>query len=158
MRPKGSAEQLAGRRRAAAKMFEQGWSPAQVSRALGVAYSAAWNWHAAWKRDPVGGWAPKARPARQRKLSAKQLQQLQAAICRGAKAAGFPDDTWTCPRVQSWIRSKFGVTYHVDHLPRLLRALRLTPQQPRRRALERNEAEVQRFRQRDWPRIKKGAA
>lgn len=156
MRPVGSAEALAARRLVAAKMYAKGWTPAKVSQTLEVAYAAAWNWHAAWKRDGVAGLAPIERPARARKLSRRQLNQLQAAILRGAKKAGFPDDTWTCPRVQQWIQKKFDVTYHVDHLPKLLRALDLTPQQPRRRAIERNDAEVESFRKRVWPRIKKG--
>ena len=140
----------------AAKMFEQGWTPARVSKAMQVAYTAAWKWHKAWKADGVAGLAPKERPAGKRKLTPKQLQQLQAAILRGAKAAGFPDDTWTCPRVRKWIEQKFGVTYHVDHLPKLLRTLELTPQQPKRKAVEHDEAAVLKFRKRDWPRIKKG--
>lgn len=157
MRPVGSAEQLAGRRLAAAEMFRQGWSPADVSKAMGVAYSAAWNWHKAWKKKGMDGLAPKPRPPRQRRLTPSQLQRLQKAIVGGALKAGFADDTWTCPRVQQWIREKFGVEYHVDHLSKLLRSLELTPQLPRRQAQERDEAAAQRFRKKVWPRLKKGA-
>ena len=53
------------------------------------------------------------------------------------------------------IRAHFGITYHVDHLGRLLRALGFSPQQPQRRALERDEAAIQRWIKQDWPRAKK---
>jgi transposase len=137
-------------------MFRQGWNPAQVSRAMGVAYSAAWNWHKAWREEGSAGLAPKPRPQRRRRLTPGQLRRLQRVIVGGALRAGFPDDTWTCPRAQQWIRDKFGVEYHVDHLSKLLRALGLTPQLPRRQAQQRDEAAAQRFRKKVWPQLKKG--
>jgi len=45
--------------------------------------------------------------------------------------------------------------YHVDHLGRLLRAVGFRPQQPQRRALERDEAAIHRWIKQDWPRAKK---
>jgi transposase len=46
---------------------------------------------------------------------------LEKDLPRGARACGFATDLWTCPRVAEWIRRRFGVCYHVDHLGRLLR-------------------------------------
>jgi len=158
MRPRGSAEVLAARRKAAGAMFEEGWNPAEVSQTLGVAYSAAWNWHKAWKDRGIAGLEPTPYPPKARRLTSRQLERLRKAILAGAMAAGFPDDTWTCPRVRSWIERTFGVTYHVDHLSKLLRALRMTPQTPKREAFERDPQAVQEFRQKTWKRIKKGAA
>ena len=65
-------------------------------------------------------------------------------------------DLWTCARVQQVIEEKFGVTYHVDHVGRLLHSLGFSPQRPQRRARERNEAAIEHWRRYDWPRIKKG--
>ncbi len=156
MRPKGSAGELAARRKAAGMMFDDGFNPSEVSKTLGVAYSTAWQWHKAWKEVGMAGLEPKPRPPCERRLTPKQLEQLRDAIVAGASKAGFPDDTWTCPRVQKWIKKTFGVDYHVDHLSKLLRALDLTPQLPKRQAKERDTAAVERFRQRVWPRVKKG--
>lgn len=156
MRPKGSAEALAARRKAAGAMFDQGWNPADVSRTLKVAYSAAWNWHKAWKERGEAGLEPTPHPAKARRLNPKQLEKLQAAIVAGALAAGFPDDTWTCPRVQTWIKRTFRVDYHVDHLSKLLRALQLTPRTPKREAFERDAEAVKRFRKATWSRVKRG--
>jgi transposase len=49
----------------------------------------------------------------------------------------------------------YGVRYHVDHIPRLLGSLGFSCQKPERRAVERDEAAIQRWMQQDWPRIKK---
>ena len=59
-------------------------------------------------------------------------------------------------RVRQVIHREFGVTYHVDHVGRLLHALGFTPQKPRRKARERDEAAIEHWRREDWPRIKKG--
>ena len=75
---------------------------------------------------------------------------------RGPLAAGYFTDLWTCGRVGQVIAETFGVTYHVDHVGRLLHDLGFSPQKPRRRARERDEAAIERWRREDWPRIKKG--
>jgi hypothetical protein len=53
------------------------------------------------------------------------------------------------------ISQRFGVAYHPDHVGRLLHALGFTQQKPQRRASERDEAAIERWRKRTWPRIKK---
>jgi transposase len=57
--------------------------------------------------------------------------------------------------VAELIETRFGVQYHVGHVPRLLRALGWTPQKPARRSLERDEAAIRRWIKQDWPRVKK---
>jgi len=42
-----------------------------------------------------------------------------------------------------------------DHIGRLMHSQGWTPQKPERRALERNEEEIERWKQEEWPRIKK---
>jgi putative transposase len=70
------------------------------------------------------------------------LERLEKKLLKGAQAAGFPTDLWTCPRVARLISSLFGVTYHVDHIGRLLHMLGWSPQKPERRAIERDEAKI----------------
>ena len=79
-------------------------------------------------------------------------------MLKGAQGAGFPTDLWTCPRITKLIRSRFGVHYEVSGVWRLLRALDWSPQKPERRAVERNEREIQRWVKKEWPRIKKKPA
>ena len=76
----------------------------------------------------------------------------------GPLAAGFETDLWTCPRVAQVVRREFGISYHPDHLGRILHVLGFSPQKPQRRARERDEAAIKRWREKDWPRIKKRAA
>jgi len=90
-------------------------------------------------------------------LTKKQKDQLAKILLRGAGASGYANDLWTCPRVLEVIQKRFGVTYHVDYVGTLLHKLGWSVQKPEHRARERDEAEIQRWRREEWPRIKKGA-
>jgi transposase len=76
-------------------------------------------------------------------------------LARGAQAAGFATDLWTCPRVAALIQSRWGIWYHVDHICRLLHTLGWSPQRPARVAIERDEERIRTWVRGDWPRIKK---
>lgn len=158
MRPFGSPEQLQRRRIKAIELLDLGQQPVEVARAVGADRRSVRRWQAAYRRE--GEEALKAKPASGRppKLAPGELDALREALLEGASAAGYPTDLWTCPRVADLIKRRFGVGYHVDHIGRLLKSLGFSPQKPQRRAIERNEKEIQRWVAEDWPRIKKNGA
>ena len=80
---------------------------------------------------------------------------MEQWLLKGAQAVGFPTDLWTCPRVAQLIRERLGVSYHVDHVCRVLHGLGWSPQRPSRRAIERDESAIQNWICAEWPRIKK---
>jgi transposase len=63
---------------------------------------------------------------------------------------------WTRSRIAAVIRLEFGVAYHPTHIGRLCKAIRWSPQKPMRRARQRDEAAMARWRTETWPAIKKG--
>lgn len=72
----------------------------------------------------------------------------------GARSFGWPNQLWTTRRVADVIRRKFGVSFHHDHVGRLLhRRLRWTPQKPRRQARERDEAAIAAWKATTFPAI-----
>jgi transposase len=158
MRPSGSPEELERRRFRALALLQQGLSPVEVAHRVGVDRRSVRRWNSAARRQ--GSKALRAQPAAGRppRLNSRARQQLQRALLRGAQAAGFPTDLWTCPRVAQLIQQRFGVRYHPDHVCRLLHALGFSPQKPARRALERDEAAIANWVQREWPAIKKKRA
>ena len=155
MRPPGSPKDLERRRLRAIALLKEGYQPVEVARTLGVDRRSVRRWKAAYRQE--GRRALKAIPApgRPSKLSMEQRKALERDLLRGARKAGFPTDLWTCPRVAELIKVRFGITYHVDHLGRVLRSLGWSPQKPERRAKERDQEEIQRWIKQDWPRIKK---
>ena len=58
-------------------------------------------------------------------------------------------------RVGEVIAREFGVRYHKNHIPRLLRAVGWTPQLPLEQAAQRDEARIAEWRRDVWPELKK---
>ena len=144
-----------GRRLRAWELSQQGWTQQQIAQALGVTQGAISQW---LKRATLHGIealrdhpAPGAKPL----LSADQRTQLVTLLCEGAEAFGFRGDVWTCRRVAQLIKDQFQVSYHPDHVGRLLRQLGWSPQRPVVRATERDEAAIAAWYAEGWPALKK---
>ena len=155
MRTHGSAEQLERRRREAVSLLDQGLSVAVVARRVGAAERSVRHWR---QTAQVGGEAALAavpHPGKPPKLSARQREGLRKRLLKGALSEGFDTDLWTCSRVKEVIRRRYGVEYHVDALPYVLKSLGFTCQKPQLKAVERDDEAIATWIARDWPRIKK---
>ncbi len=145
-----------GRRLRAWHLKQQGWSQRRIAEALGVSEGAVSQW---LKRARNGG--PTAlrhqpSPGAPRRLAAEQLAHLPGLLHRGPEAYGFRGQVWTRKRVAEVLRVTFGVVYHPTHVGRLLKALRWSPQKPMRRARQRDDAAIARWREETWPALKRG--
>lgn len=158
MRPYGSPEQLQRRRQRAIELLKEGHAPVEVARLLGVRRRSVRRWNAAYKKKGPSGLVARPAPGRPPKLKPAQKKQLEKILLQGPQAAGFSSDLWTCPRVARVIARQFGVSYHVDHIGRLLHSLGWSPQKPQRRAIERDEERIRNWVKQDWSRIKKKPA
>jgi transposase len=158
MRTTGSARELEARRRRAAEYFQERKPLAEIARLVGVNVSSVNRWKRAWLEGGMGALAAKPHPGPAPKISWDQKQQLVRILHRGAVAAGFANELWTCARVAKVIRQQFRVSYHPDHVGRILHDLGFSPQKPQRIAREQDSAAVLRWRNQDWPRIKKKRA
>jgi transposase len=149
---------LQRKRERAIELLHQGVTQAEVALILEVDARSVRRWKRASRTG--GKAALQAVPASGRppKLTDRQRQQLEKQLLRGAQAAGFATDLWTCPRVAEHIERRFGVHYHVDHIGRLLHALNWSPQKPTRRAVERDEEGIRQWVKQVWPAIKKKRA
>jgi transposase len=156
MRPRGSAKVLADRRRRALKLVDKGLSLNAVARRLGCLASSVMRWRDQRAREGDGVYEVRASPGRPPRLTARQQQKLAGLLLKGALAQGYRTDLWTTARIAEVIARKFGVTYHRDHIGRLLHGMGFSCQKPERRALERDDEEIERWKQEEWPRIKKG--
>jgi transposase len=158
MRPQGSAAELERRRRRAIRLLEDGQSLAAVARTVGAAVSAVWQWRATFRRKGAAGLAAKPVPGRPRKLTAAQRRRLPRLLARGARAHGYATDLWTTRRIATVIDEHFGVTYHPAHVGRLLAQLGWSCQKPERRAVERDEPAIARWKRTRWVALKKKPA
>jgi transposase len=144
------------RRLQAWQLKQQGWSQRQIAEALGVSEGAVSPW---MQRAGDGGAEalrhrpPPGAPAR---LTDEQRAHLPTLLQQGPEAYGFRGALWTRGRIAAVIRLTFGVSSHRTHIGRSCKALRWSLQKPARRARQRDEAAIARWRDEIWPTIKKG--
>jgi transposase len=155
MRTKGSAAELEARRRRAAEYFQERKPLADIARLVGASLSSVKRWKRAWQEGGVTALAAKPHPGPTPKLSSDQKLQLVEILKDGPMKAGYRTDLWTCARVSEVVRKRFRVSYHADHVGRILHDLGFSPQKPQQVAREQDAAAVERWRKQDWPRVKK---
>jgi transposase len=102
----------------------------------------------ALKRQPAPGAPPR--------LSEQERAEVPELLAQGAPAHGFRGDVWTCERVAEVIWRNFGVRYHPAHVSRLPKAFGQSLQKPDRRANQRDEQTIRRWKEERWPSLKKG--
>jgi transposase len=144
------------RRRQAWRLKQQGWLQRQIAEALGVSEGAVSQWMKRAREEGPDALRRRPPPGAPRRLSAEQLARLPELLRRGPAAYGFRGELWTRARIAAVIRLVFGISYHPRHVGRLCHAVRWSPQKPARRARQRDEAAIARWRDETWPTIKKG--
>jgi transposase len=145
------------RRRQAVAAVQRGDSVADVARIFGVSHRTVQRW-LEQARSP-GGVAAKPHPGPKTKLTSEQEQELVRLLEMGSKAHGWDNELWTTKRIAVLIQRTFGVRMHHDHIGRFLRErLKWTSKKPRFRATERNDAAIQQWKEKEFPRIALEAA
>ncbi len=155
MRTKGTPAELEARRRRAADLLGQGKGTNEVARLVGASPSSVSRWKKAMRRRGPDALAAKPHPGPKPRLSNAQKRRLVLRLKKGALAAGYDSDLWTCRRVRDLIGKTEGVWYDFNHVGRILHTLGFSVQKPQARARERDEEAIERRRKRDGPRIKK---
>src|SRR4051794_34733646 len=142
MRPIGTAEELQRRRLRAVELVEQGESPDDVARFLGCGRSSVYTWVKLAKQS-VAALAARPHPGPKPRLAAEQLKGLEGLLLQGARAHGWRTELWTAARAAELIERHFGIRFHPEHVPKLLkRRLKWTSQKPQRKAKERDEVAI----------------
>lgn len=154
-RPTGSADLLEDRRYRALALLQKGHSINEVGRRIDCAPSSVMRWRNAKRHGGAQALKVRFSPGRPPKLRSAERRRLVRFLLRGAMSHGYATDLWTTARIAEVIQREFGVVYHRDHIGRLLHSLGWSCQKPEKRALERDEAEISRWKKKEWPRIKK---
>ena len=83
-----------------------------------------------------------------------QLGELEAVLDDGPVACGYADQCWTLARIAEQVWRRFGVEYTLAGMDVLLHRLGWSVQVPARRAAERDEDQIARWREETSPVIK----
>lgn len=153
MRPLGTAQQLEWRRRQAIRLLKAGTALSAIARAVGASVSSVFRWAEAYRKQGLHGLRPRPTPGRPSSLSVAQKKRLAALLMKGPLTRGYQTDLWTLKRVAQLIHQQFGVRYHPCHVWKLLTQLGWSCQKPERRALQRDETAIARWKRSRWPHI-----
>ncbi len=157
MRPFGTSQQLARRRRRALSLLRHGRQPPGVAQQVGVTAQSVRRWLRDAKRSKRKPRRQGRAPGRRGRLSTAQQRRLLRALTRGAFAYGYAEDYWTLDRITHLIWVLFRVRYRASGVWYLLQRLGWSCQKPQRRSLARDDEAIAHWKHYIWPHIKKVA-
>ena len=143
------------RRLRAVELYEQGWRPVRIAEALGVTRGAVSQWLKLYREKSIKALRYKRVAKKPARLSHSQKVELVALLSQGAESFGYTGQIWTQARVGELIERKFGVSYHLNHVGKILKACGWTYQKPMSRASQRNDEAVRQWCTERWPLLKK---
>jgi len=152
-----TAQERARRERvrlAAAEMIEAGAGDREVARHFRVSRMSANRWRRALMAGGRAALATKGAGGARCKLAAAQVAELEEVLDAGPAACGYADQCWTLARIADQAWQRFGVEYTLAGMDVLLHRLGWSVQVPARRAAERDEDKIARWREETWPVIK----
>lgn len=144
-----------GRRIRACELHEAGWNQIKIAQALGVTQGTVSRWLKQARQGGMQALRRRPAPGPTPKLTHEQRAQLPELLKKGAQYFGFVGEVWTGKRVTQVIHNHFGVRYHPEYIPRFLRSIGWSLQKPARRAMQRDEDKVERWKQEEWSALKK---
>ena len=135
-----------------------GKKPEDVADSLEMNNRTIYRW---LEKYHYGGWdALKAKPipGRPPKLNAAQMKWLSNTIReKDPRQLCFPFALWTLGMVREVIRRKFGVNLSEVSVGRILKTLGFSPQRPLYKAWQQDKVLVSRWKEKEYPKIKKRA-
>src|SRR5215212_2172518 len=150
----GRRERQEKRRLGAGKLFEAGHSRAEVASLCGVSWRSAHEWFKVWSKHGLVALKATSKPGRAPKFSQDEVALLEVELRGGPIAHGYENELWTLPRIGRVIGEVFGKKVSTSEVWRLLRRMRWSPQKPKRKARERDEGKITKWKEEVWPQIK----
>ena len=145
-------------RRLAVQRVLDGESPSAVTQSYGLGEKTIFKWLKIGKEQGLDALAPKPRPGRGRTLSDFEAEEVKRWILSGdPRQYGFDFGLWTRQIVSDLIKERFNIELGLTAVGDLLHRVGLTPQKPMRRAYERDDAEIEKWKEKTYPEIKKSA-
>jgi len=145
------------RRFRALYLKRRGWYQRDIAEALDVSEVTVSDWLALVRDGGFDALRARSSPGPPPKLTASQKRSIPELLWHGPEAYGFRGLVWTCARIARVIEEEFGVRYHKGHVGRILKELGWTPQKPIKRAIQRDEEAIVRWRVETWPELRRKA-
>jgi transposase len=134
-------------------LVSEGHHYREVSEMLDVTSGSVSNWVARYLDGGPVALATEARSGRPGKLSEEELCQFEEIIDAGAMAYGFPNQLWDAKRAARVILECFAVSYHPNHVAKILHQRGFSVQCPAVTLARANREAQKRWENKDIPRI-----
>ena len=142
----------------AVRRVREGEAPSAVMKSYGLCRTSIYRWLRAAQTGGEKSLQSRRHPGPTSKLTSKQKQQVRRWICgKDPRQYAFDFGLWTRRIVADLIERQFKKKLGVTTVGRLLAELQITPQKPLRRAYERDPAAVEKWKNDDYPKLKKRA-
>lgn len=139
----------------AVRRVREGEAPSAVMKSYGLSRTTIYKWLTAVKARGYGALKARRHPGPGFKLTPAQMRQVRNWICgKDPRQHGFDFGLWTRKVVAELIRKRFGISVGLTAVGRLLAKLEITPQQPLRRAYERNPMAIAHWERVAYPTLK----
>ncbi len=135
-----------------------GEKPSVVAKSFGIYRTSIYKWLRTYQKR--GREALKSTTAQgpTPKLTDRQKLQVRRWIVgKDPRQYGFDFGLWTRSIIAEMIQDRFEVSLTLPSIGRLLVSLDITPQKPLRRADERDEVEVRKWKEEKYPELRKRA-
>lgn len=147
-------DKLTELRRRAVTAVQNGESPEDVARILGVNRVTVYGWLALYRSGGWGRLDAKKRGGRPAKLDSKAMQWIYKTVTMGnPRQMKMPFVLWSSKLLASVIEKKLGLKLSKASVCRLLHQLGLSPQRPLWRAYQRDPEAVEHWLKQEYPAI-----
>ena len=147
-------EELEARRMKASDLFRKGTAQAEVAKRLKVTRTAAHYWHKAWEKEGKEALL-KQNVGPKGKLTKESIAKVEWALLRGPEAYGYHTNLWTISRITAVVKKTTGAAYRDRSVWHVLLRMGWSSQKPERRAKERDEKSIARWKKTEWPSLQK---
>lgn len=147
--------EAAKKRLKAGRLLLSGKGRAEVALAVGVARQTVYTWKRLLDEGGIDALQEVSERGRPAQLDEQQLAAVRATLLQSPTEHGFGTELWTLKRVGAVIERMHGVRFSQTQVWRILGSPGFSPQNPEKRAIERNEDAVRNWRRRTWPALKK---
>ncbi len=144
-------------RRRAIRLVEAHKTQTEIAELLDVGRATINRWV---KRYKIGGWAALKMRKRgrvvgtDRRLNEEQAETIQKLIVdHTPDQLKMPYALWNRRAVCQIVRERYGVSYTLQGMGKLLKEWGFTPQRPARQAIERNDEAVKKWKEVEYPQL-----